>query len=864
MVTTERERELERQVAKLQRINAALIERVESSNLPRTAPYAAFEHAALLAEQVRERTRALNQTLHELRASNRLLGEARERAEQANQYLVDAIESITDAFVLFGADQRIRHYNSRFAEFWRPAGIEVHAGMTLEELRRLALSSGLVVSEQLKQRQGRTVYQLHDGRWVQVNQRPIRGGGRVFLYVDITELKRHEHAEREHALAQKSRLLQATLDSLSQGVAVVTPQGQLEMHNQRFSQLTGLAGLTLPLALTELSRASELVDPADGQAVLAACERRLSDGRVVEVRGHPMPGGGQVLTYTDITERIRQAEALAERERWIRTITDHVPAMIAYLDRELRYVFTNRVYEEWYGWPHDLLLGSALGDLHSAEHCARLMPYLQRVLAGERISFELPEQNAEGEHRVLLRAYVPHRDSDGSVIGFFVLIRDITEQRRTSEALHHAYQNLEQRVRERTAELTRVNAQLREEIEERLAAEGQLREAKTEAEAANLSKTKFLAAVSHDLLQPLNAARLFVGALVEQEMSPANQELIQQVGHSLKDVEALLGTLVDISKLDAGVITPEIVPFAIRDLLDGLAREYRQVAASEGLEFHYVPSSALVSSDISLLVRVIRNLLSNAVRYTPRGCLLLGCRRRREGLEIQVLDTGCGIAEEERELIFQEFRRLPAAANARDRGLGLGLSIVDKITRMLQQPVRVQSRVGRGTLFGVTLPYAQRVEAGERRQPVGCVAGRELAGRRLWVVDNDPSICLAMRHLLERWGCQVVVAESEERLAARVSLADGEADALVVDYHLDHERSGVALAERINQLREVPLPVLVITADHSRELRQRVRELGFQLLNKPVKPLRLRTTLQQLLAETPLEFVECPDQGLRR
>jgi PAS domain S-box-containing protein len=863
-VATERERELERQVAKLQRINAALIERVESSNLPRTAPYAAFEHAALLAEQVRERTRALNQTLHELRASNRLLGEARERAEQANQYLVDAIESITDAFVLFDAEQRIQRYNSRFAEFWRPAGIEVRAGMTLEELRRLALSSGLVVSEQLKQRQGRTVYQLHDGRWVQVNQRPIRGGGRVFLYVDITELKRYEHAQREHALAQKSRLLQATLDSLSQGVAVITRHGQLEMHNQRFSQLTGLEGLALPVALAELGAASELVDPADAQAVLPACERRLSDGRVVEVRGHPMPGGGQVLTYTDITERIRQAEVLAERERWIRTITDQVPAMIAYLDRELRYVFTNRVYEEWYGWPHDLLLGSSLSDLHSAEHCARLMPYLKRVLAGERISFELPEQNAGGEHRVLLRAYVPHRDNDGSVIGFFVLIRDITEQRRTSEALHHAYQNLEQRVRERTVELTRVNAQLREEIEERLAAECQLREAKTEAEAANLSKTKFLAAVSHDLLQPLNAARLFVGALVEQEMSAANLELIQQVGHSLKDVETLLGTLVDISKLDAGVVTPEIAPFAIRDLLDGLAREYRQVAASEGLEFHYVASSALVSSDASLLARVMRNLLSNAVRYTPSGRLLLGCRRRREGLEIQVLDTGCGIAEEERELIFQEFRRLPAAVHARDRGLGLGLSIVDKISRMLRQPVRVRSQVGRGTLFGITLPYAERLQAGEPRAAVSCGAGRELAGRRLWVVDNDPAICLAMRHLLERWGCRVVVAESEERLAERVSLARDDTDALIVDYHLDHERSGVVLAERINAQRETPLPVLVITADHSRELRQRVRELGFQLLNKPVKPLRLRTTLQQLLADAPLEADAEAAQGLRR
>ncbi|MBZ0329483.1 PAS domain-containing protein [Halomonas sp. ANAO-440] len=860
---SERERELERQVAKLERINAALIERVESSNLPRIAPYAAFEHAALLAEQVRERTRALNQTLDELRASNRLLGEARKRAEQANQYLVDAIESITDAFVLFGADQRIQHFNSRFAEFWRPAGIEIRAGMSLEELRRLALTSGLVVKEQLKQREGRTVYQLHDGRWVQVNQRPICGGGRVFLYVDITELKRHEHAQREHALAQKSRLLQATLDSLSQGVAVITHGGQLEMHNQRFSQLTGLGGLMLPVALASLEATSELLDPADMQAILPACERRLSDGRVVEVRGHPMPGGGQVLTYTDITERIRQAEAVAERERWIRTITDQVPAMIAYLNRELCYVFTNRVYEEWYGWPHDLPLGSTLGDLHSAEHCARLMPYLQRVLAGERISFELPEQNVAGEQRVLLRAYVPHRDSDGSVIGFFVLVRDITEQRRTAEALHHAYQNLEQRVRERTAELTRVNAQLRGEIEERLAAECQLREAKTEAEAANLSKTKFLAAVSHDLLQPLNAARLFVGALVEQEMSATNLELIQQVGHSLKDVETLLGTLVDISKLDAGVITPEMAPFAIRDLLDGLAREYRQVAASEGLAFHYVPSSAIVRSDISLMARVIRNLLSNAIRYTPGGHLLLGCRRRREGLEIQVLDTGCGIPDEERELIFQEFRRLQTAS-ARDRGLGLGLSIVDKISRMLHQPVRVSSQIGRGTLFGVLLPYAQQLPAGQPRPVVVSGVGRELAGRCLWVVDNDPAICLAMRHLLERWGCKVIVAESETRLSQLACLAEEGADALIVDYHLDHECNGLDLAERINAMRKRPLPVLVITADHSRELRQQVRSLGFQLLNKPVKPLRLRTTLQQLVADAPLEATAGELQGLRR
>ncbi|MDR5862862.1 PAS domain-containing protein [Halomonas campisalis] len=847
--SSERERELEREIAKLKRINAALIERVEASNLPRSGPYAAFEHSVLLAEQVRERTQALNQTTHELRASNRLLAEARERAETAGQHLVDAIESITDAFVLFDADQRIQRFNSRFAEFWRPAGIRIRQGMRLEDLRRLALSSGLVISEQLGRRDGRTVYRLHDNRWVQVHQRPTRGGGRVILYVDITALKRHEHAQREHALAQKTRLLQATVDSLSQGVAVITASGMLEMCNQRFCALTGLTAFEVAHDLVALSRRSELIDAADARGVTPACERCLADGRVVEVRGHAMPGGGQVLTFTDVTERIRQAETLREREHWIRTITDELPAMIAYLDRDLRYVFTNRVYDEWYGWPRDLILGSELEALHTAEHCTRLRPYLVRALAGESVSFEFPESSYSGEHRVLLRSYVPHHDGEGEVIGLFALIRDITERRRTAEALHQAYQNLEQRVRERTAELTRVNDQLREEIAERTAAERRLREAKAEAEAANLSKTKFLAAVSHDLLQPLNAARLFTGVLCEQEVAPGGRELIDQIGRSLKDVETLLGTLVDISKLDAGVVTPDVGAFTVAELLDGLAREYLQVADCEGLEFRYVPSSAVVRSDIHLLARVVRNFLTNAVRYTAEGRILLGCRRRADGLEILVGDTGMGIESEDLGVIFQEFRRSQAAGKRQDRGLGLGLAIADKVARMLDHPLWVTSVAGRGSLFSILLPYGELAPQSPLVAPAAMSSGdMGLEGKRIWVVDNDADICEAMRLLLTRWGCEVWVADSEMALAEQVALDTASVDALIVDYHLDDGDTGLALAERINARRREPLPVMTITANHSAELKQRMRALGYALLHKPVKPLRLRMALSRLIA----------------
>ena len=219
------------------------------------------------------------------------------------------------------------------------------------------------------------------------------------------------------------------------------------------------------------------------------------------------------------------------------------------------------------------MLGQSLRAVHSEEHCRRLEPFIERALSGESVTFEFAETNHNHQDRYMLRSYVPNRLANGEVVGIFVLIRDITERRRTAEALHQAYQHLEQRVRERTAELTNLNSQLRREIDERTQMEARLREAKGEAELANLSKTKFLAAVSHDLLQPLNAARLFTSALLEKRDMADSKALVRNVSNSLEDVESLLGTLVDISKLDAGVIKPDIAPFAVSDLLENLAAE---------------------------------------------------------------------------------------------------------------------------------------------------------------------------------------------------------------------------------------------------------------------------------------------------
>ncbi|WP_428983141.1 hybrid sensor histidine kinase/response regulator NahK/ErcS' [Pseudomonas bijieensis] len=846
---------LQHENRKLRRINEALIERVESGVTRGNDPYAAFQHSVVLAEQVRERTDALNQAMAELKAGNHLLGEARLRAETAHRHLIDAIESISDAFVLFDEQQRIVLFNSRFKAFWANSRVRIIAGMRLSEVKRLMTANGLFSEEPRGQADEHVLYRLQNGRWLQVSERPTQEGGRVILFTDITDVKLSETVRREQAIAQKSHLLQRAVDNLSQGVAMVNAQGVLELWNRRFLELSGLAPVAAHRPFNEVIADSELqlLTPASRDSngrLIHECEQRLSDGRVLEIRTHPLPTGGYVNTFTDITERYQHAEALSESERWIRLITDHVPALIAYLNADLVYEFTNKVYEQWYCWPRGVMLGQSLREAHSEQHYQRLEAYVARALAGESVTFEFAETNINNHERYMLRSYVPNRLANGEVVGIFVLIRDITERRRTAEALHQAYQNLEQRVQERTAELTTLNDQLLREIDERSRVELRLREAKREAEQANLSKTKFLAAVSHDLLQPLNAARLFTSALLERREPVANTQLVRNVSNSLQDVENLLGTLVDISKLDAGVIKADVAPFGLSELLDNLAAEYVQVARSEGLALHYVGCSVLVRSDMQLLARILRNLLTNAIRYTPSGRVVLGCRRHRQSVSIQVWDSGIGIAEDRLEEIFQEFKRGDVQRPNQDRGLGLGLAIVEKIAGILGHRIQVRSWPGKGSMFAVEVPLSATAP-----KPLPCLDMSEpmlerLRGARVWVLDNDAAICAGMRTLLEGWGCRVVTALSEQDLARQVDNYHAEVDLLIADYHLDHDQNGVDAVARINARRGSPIPAMMITANYSNELKQQIRERGHTLMHKPVRPMKLKIAMSHLLGQT--------------
>ncbi|KPQ29769.1 MAG: Signal transduction histidine kinase [Marinobacter excellens HL-55] len=733
--------ELEAENQRLREIRDALIVRVESGSAHKPEPYAAFEHSVILAEQVRERTEALNLTMEELKASNKALIRAREEAETSRQRLNDAIESIADGFVLFDHNHCLIQTNSRFRSYWRHAGVPVPAaGTPIDEVKSKALSSGLIVEEHSHEDAEGTVFLLSNGRWVQMTERPTREGGLVVLYSDITDVKNSEMA--------------------------------------------------------------------------------------------------------------RRIKALEESERWIRVVTDHVPALIAYVGADLTVQFCNKVYQAWYGRPGQSPLGMRLDEVHEPELYQRLLPQILEVMDGHSVTFEFDEAGVGGEQRYMLRSYVPNVDEYGEVVGFFVLIRDITDRRKTALALERAYDDLEKRVRERTAALTGLNAQLRQEIAERSAVEARLREAKLEAEQANLSKTKFLAAVSHDLLQPLNAARLFTSALQEQSFGPRAEGLVRSVSTSLDDVENLLGTLVDISKLDAGVIKPDVTAFDLRDLLNNIAREFRQMALAEGLRLDFVPSSAVVQSDSQLLARILRNFLTNAIRYTGHGRILLGCRRQKNHILLQVWDTGPGIPEDKLTEIFQEFKRIRPSGSQADKGLGLGLAIVDKVSRMLGHEVSVASVEGKGSVFTVRVPLGQL-------QPLPAATSDNqkaevdhgLSGARVWVIDNDLAICEGMKTLLEGWDCRVVTAVSVPDLDAKVDIASAPVDLVLADYHLDNDDNGVDAVAQINGRRSQPAPVLMITANYTNELKQHIRELGYLLMNKPVKPLKLRSVLNHVFSK---------------
>src|SRR5580692_717475 len=522
----------------------------------------------------------------------------------------------------------------------------------------------------------------------------------------------------------------------------------------------------------------------------------------------------------------------------LQTALDHVRQGIAVFDKELALVCWNRQFGELFDLPHALTrVGTPLEGI--LRHIAQNGGHDGRGANADGKDFEARIAERVRQYRSEAEPFLERFADRGLVIevradrmpggGLVTTFTDITPSVRAAEALERANATLERRVRERTRELTRLNSELEQ--------------AKAEADDANVSKTRFIAAASHDILQPLNAARLYVSSLSERQRAGEYGDLVQNIDASLEAVEEIFAALLDISRLDTGAMKPEMSDFRIDELLHRLEVEFAPLAREKGLALRFAPSTQAVHSDRRLLRRLLQNLISNAIKYTPSGGVLVGCRRRGSLLRIEVYDTGIGIPHAKRRAVFKEFHRLDHGARVA-RGVGLGLSIVERIARVLDCEVVLKSKFGRGSRFSVAVALASAAVDKAALPSLRKSAAGSLAGTTVLCIDNEPSILDGMRVLLGGWGCRVLTATDLTAALAAIAGGGHEPDGLLVDYHLDGS-NGVGAITELRRRHGGDLPAILVTADRSVLVREEARIAAVQLLNKPVKPAALRALLTQ-------------------
>ncbi|WP_434456183.1 response regulator [Stutzerimonas urumqiensis] len=549
--------------------------------------------------------------------------------------------------------------------------------------------------------------------------------------------------------------------------------------------------------------------------------------------------------YPELISRLEELEAERNRYKWLFEHAVH-GIFQASLQEGVRAANPALARMLGYASPEDALW--SLTDLaaHLFVGGEAELQLIRQALQAHRalLGYETRLRRRDGREIHVMMNLLLKPDEDGLVEGF---VADITERKQAQLRLVQLNEQLEHRVAERTHELRTMNRHLSEEIDVRMRAERALREARDAAQAANLSKDKYLAAASHDLLQPLNAARLLISTLRERHLPAAEQTLVERAHQALEGAEDLLTDLLDISKLDQSAIKPDIDVYRLDELFAPLVSEFQTVAEAAGLTLRARIPAVAVSTDFRLLTRILRNFLSNACRYTDRGAVLLAARRRGDQLRLEVWDTGRGIPTDQIGAIFLEFNQLGRQRAEERKGVGLGLAIVDRIASMLGYRVQVRSRVGRGSVFSIDVPLAVEAPVRAAARSVPTRIGDPLPGRRLLVIDNERRILDSMAALLEQWGCEVLLAT--DQAGAMQAVGDLPPDLVLADYHLDEGATGWDAALALRARFGASLPVVMITADRSDQCRQALQGAGVPVLNKPVKAGKLRSVLSHLLAE---------------
>jgi signal transduction histidine kinase/CheY-like chemotaxis protein len=651
------------------------------------------------------------------------------------------------------------------------------------------------------------------------------------------------------AEAQDARRdLADAIETVKEGFALFDPNDRLVMFNSRFcrdfrdvapkltagmsfneyiDRIASSRYLALPDADTPAGWRVRRLERHQDRNVMFNVE--LTQDRWLQVSEQRTGKGGTVVLQTDVTDLIRierqeRARLESAQARLIQATLDHLNQGVAIFDEDGLLLGWNRRIGTLLAVPaHLIQLGIAfealvdqlgrdldfLGDVDRAAFRA----WASRQGRGEPISFEVRHGRRDVLH--VFGSGLP----DG---GFLVSVTDVTAEREAAQRLFEINEMLEQRVMERTLEL-----------EDALGA----------AERANASKNRFVAAASHDLLQPLSAAELFISSLAGRLENDADRQVAAKAGSAIKSAVSLIDALLDISKLDSDRQRFDIRPVALSEIFLPLRDEMEVLATDKGLGFSIVDSALTVESDPAYLRRVIQNLAANAIRYTETGRVLIGVRRQGNSARIEVWDSGPGIAEEDQDRIFEEFQRLDSKASRND-GLGLGLAIVERACARLGHPLGLWSEPGRGSCFQVSVPLAGRAQP----RVISAQAPRKIdlgrTGLIVLLVENEPELRRAMQLLMESWGADVIEAGDGEAAIDLIADLELMPDAMILDQQLGPGLSGTDLLVELTR-RFGPRPALILTADRSEEVRRTCESLGVERMLKPLD----RTRLGQFLTE---------------
>jgi len=473
-------------------------------------------------------------------------------------------------------------------------------------------------------------------------------------------------------------------------------------------------------------------------------------------------------------------------------------------------------------------------------------------MAAKRKSVKPPPKSGAAKQRLACLAE-ENKALRKTVRSLMTRVEHVVDEHATAFSWFQAAAKLEDTVRLRTEQYESLNVQLTRELESRREIELALKAAKQSADIANQGKTRFLAAASHDLRQPLNSALLFLESVDETQLGHGNRELLQRATVALASLNNLLGTLLDSARLDSGGISPRVTDFPISAVFERIGPEFQSVARAAGIELAFVQSRAWLRTDMHLLETVLRNFLSNAIRYTPRGRVLAGCRRRNAAIEICVYDTGIGIEAKHLEKVFEEYYQVPMAERPRDAGIGLGLSIVSRITRLLSLECSVDSKLGKGSRFAVRVPRGVTRADSQPRDPWVHDAARAIAKRSLnvIVIDDHPEVLRGMAAILSKWGHRAVTASTATDAVVQLITADLQPDLVISDYHLAAGAKGDQAIVEVQREFDAGAPALIMTSDPDPGLRERLQARGMTVLAKPVNLGKLRAMLDRLPARSP-------------